>query len=217
MAYQHIGVIAGAMPDTQMGIDMLAARGMNGYPYPAASDARAQTEFQMLPENVRTDAVRKLMRKAMDEGTDAFLIYCNSLSSSVDMPALGKEFGVPVVTPLMAYGDYAKRYKTLAVIAGNNQALAGIERTILNAEEGRTVLGASLLPMVIAIEAGTPPEKIVEDLGLRSLLAYFRSCGAEALILGCTHFPYVRKALEAFTGMPILDPADRMAEILNCH
>jgi glutamate racemase len=37
-------------------------------------------------------------------------------------------------------------------------------------------------------------------------------CGAEAVILGCTHFPYFKKELAAYTSVQLIDPADLMYE-----
>ena len=211
---KNIGVIAGGPVDTQMGADVLIARGLTAHSYPADSFAREQTEFQMQPAEVRTKKIRSLISTAKADGMEAMMIYCNSLSSTVDMAALSRELEIPVVTPLMAYEQYAKQYGTLAVIAGNNQGLAGIERAILGTNLSATVIGLSLLPMVIEIEAGTPPEQIAEKFALKNAIDVFGHAGAEALILGCTHFPYLHQALKPFTAMPILDPADQMYDML---
>ncbi len=211
---KKIGVIAGSPVDTQMGVDVLAGRGAQAFAYPAAYAAREQTEFQMQSEQVRTEKIRSIMKQALADGMDDFMIYCNSLSSTVDMPALSAELGVKVVTPLMAYARYAGEYGCLAVIAGNNQGLAGIERAIMGANIKCTVIGASLLPMVVEVEEKTEPMAIVEKFALPSLADFFEHAGAEALILGCTHFPYIRQALEQTIRLPILDPADRMCEML---
>lgn len=209
-----VGVIAGSPIDTQMGVDVLAAKGIEGHLYPAAEAAREQTEFQMQSTEVRTERVRNLIKRAMSDGIDAIMIYCNSLSSTVDMPALSKELKVRIVTPLMAYADYAKQYQVLSVLAGNNQGLAGIERSILSANLSGTVIGASLLPMVVEIEAKKPPREIIDKFALLHLFDYFEHAGAEAFILGCTHFPYIKEALAPLVKLPILDPADKMCDML---
>ncbi len=211
---KKIGVIAGGPVDTQMGVDVLTAKGLTACSYPAANFAREQTEFQMQPLDMRTEKIRSLIRNAKSDGVDAMMIYCNSLSSTVDMETLSQELEIPVVTPLMAYAQYAKQYGTLAVIAGNNQGLAGIERAILASNLSATVIGLSLLPMVIEIEAGTPPEQIAEKFALKNAMNVFEHAGAEALILGCTHFPYIHQSLKPCTAMPILDPADQMYDML---
>jgi len=37
----------------------------------------------------------------------------------------------------------------------------------------------------------------------------------EALVLGCTHFPYFKEALAARTGLPLVDPAEEMLRLLT--
>lgn len=211
---KKIGVIAGSPVDTQMGVDVLNAKGLAACAYPASKAAREQTEFQMQTEEVRTERIRSLIKSAQADGMDAMMIYCNSLSSTVNMGALSEELEIKIVTPLMAYACYAKQYQILSVLAGNNQGLAGIERAILGSNLSCTVIGASLLPMVVEVEAQTPPKQIVEMFHLMNLFDFFKHAGAEAFILGCTHFPYVREVLEERVEMPILDPADKMYELL---
>uniref|UniRef100_UPI002D7F4FF2 aspartate/glutamate racemase family protein n=1 Tax=Oscillibacter sp. TaxID=1945593 RepID=UPI002D7F4FF2 len=60
----------------------------------------------------------------------------------------------------------------------------------------------------------TPPEALVENCGLGLLLRFFEDNGAEAVVLGCTHFPYVKEALRKRTSLPVLDPAERLAELV---
>ena len=54
----------------------------------------------------------------------------------------------------------------------------------------------------------------MERCGLEHLLRFFEDNGAEAVVLGCTHFPYVKEALQRRTSLPILDPAERLAELV---
>ena len=67
---------------------------------------------------------------------------------------------------------------------------------------------------MLGVEAGTPPEELAEDCGLGLLLRFFEDNGAEAVVLGCTHFPYVKQALGKRTSLPVLDPAERLAELV---
>ena len=41
------------------------------------------------------------------------------------------------------------------------------------------------------------------------------SCGMEAMVLGCTHFPYCKEALAARTDLPLIDPAEEMIRLLT--
>ena len=67
-----------------------------------------------------------------------------------------------------------------------------------------------MLPVVLSIEAGQPPEELVERHRLPELAEWFRMSGMEALVLGCTHFPYFKEALARRTSLPLIDPAEEM-------
>ena len=60
-----------------------------------------------------------------------------------------------------------------------------------------------------------PPELIQERHRLAALAAWFADGGMEALVLGCTHFPYFKEALAARTGLPLVDPAEEMLRLLT--
>ena len=47
-----------------------------------------------------------------------------------------------------------------------------------------------------------------------TLMTYFERIGCEALLLGCTHFPYIKDALAACFSRPIIDPAEEMVKLL---
>ena len=70
------------------------------------------------------------------------------------------------------------------------------------------------MPVVLSIEAGEDPAALVERRRLPELAAWFRQCGMEALVLGCTHFPYFKAALAEQTSLPLLDPAEEMVRRL---
>jgi len=72
-----------------------------------------------------------------------------------------------------------------------------------------------LLLEQLAVEAGMPPEELVERHRLAALAAWFADGGMEALVLGCTHFPYFKEALAARTGLPLVDPAEEMLRLLT--
>lgn len=210
-----VAVMAGTPVDTRMGMEMLERRGgFSPLFYPISADPREQTAFQLGPLAERTATVRTLVRKAMGEGAQALLVYCNSLSGSLDFEALCGEEGIPVVTPLMIHRQVASRCRRVGLIAANNQSLSGIERVMFDQNPACDIFGASLLPMVLAIEAKTPPRQIVADFGLDKLMAYFAQNQVELVALGCTHFGYLRAALEEVTSLPIFDPDDAIADLL---
>ena len=211
---EPIAVLAGTPVDTQMGVDVLSAAGLSGAPFPISPDPREQTAFQIssLAEKHRTALA--ILNRAQAQGCRKAFVYCNSLSASVDFDALARETGMRIVTPLQVYRTLAPQYRSLAFIAANAQGLAGIERVLLDANPGLDTLSTAALPVVLAIEAGLPPEELVQRHSLAELADWFADCGMEALLLGCTHFPYFKEALARRTSLPLIDPAAKMLELL---
>lgn len=210
-----VAVMAGTPIDTQMGVDYLTGRGIEAEGYPVSSNPMEQTVFQTSPYEQREDFVRQLIRRAMAEGCDRLFVYCNSLSGTVNFPGLAEELGITTVTPLMIYSALANRYRLLAVMAANNQSLAGIEKTIVHQSPDTVVLGYSSLKMVNEIEEGIDPAEMMRANGIDGLVKAFEAARAEALILGCTHFPYFREEIDKLTQLEVIDPADEMLELMR--
>ena len=210
MTAEQIAVLAGTPVDTQMGVDCLAKAGLNGLALPLASDPRQQTAFQISSHEEKTAAVRAVLEEARSRGCEKAFVYCNSLSGAVDFCPLAEATGMTIVTPLDIYRELAPKYRRLGLIAANAQGLAGIERTLFAANPELDLLGACMLPAVLSVEAEQPPEELVEQHHLPELAEWFRLCGMEALVLGCTHFPYFKDTLAKRTSLPLIDPAEEM-------
>lgn len=211
MSQEHpIAVLAGTPIDTQMGVAVLAGAGLDACPFPLANDPRQQTAFQISPAAEKRAGVLQVLEAAKAQGCRKAFVYCNSLSSAVDFDPLAEQTGMRIVTPLEVYRSLPERYHRLALIAANAQGLAGIERTLYGVDPDLELLGACILPAVFSIEAGMDPEKLADLHHLDQLTGWFERCGMEALLLGCTHFPYFKDALAARTRLPLIDPADEM-------
>ncbi len=209
-----IAVLAGTPVDTRMGVDYLEQRGIKTLPFPLSRDPREQTSFQISQPEEKQKRTLKILRQAQEQGCERAFVYCNSLSAAVDFPALAEETGMRIVTPMDVYSRLAGRYERLGVIAANAQGLSGIERVMLGANPQLDLLGVSTLPVVLDIEQGLDPGEIVANRHLAALTNWFRSCGMEAMLLGCTHFPYIKKAVENVTELSIIEPAEEMLRIL---
>ena len=199
-----IAVLAGTPVDTRMGVAYLEERGLPGVPFPLSRGPREQTAFQHAPAADKRRQALAVLRGAMAQGCRRAFVYCNSLSAAGDCPGLAEETGMRIVTPLDVYRRLALRYRALGVIAANAQGLSGIEKVLLEANPALDLLGACALPVVLA-----------ERYRLAALAAWFADGGMEALVLGCTHFPYFKEALAARTRLPLVDPAEEMLRLLT--
>nr|WP_325258878.1 aspartate/glutamate racemase family protein [uncultured Oscillibacter sp.] len=210
----NIAVIAGTPVDTRMGAGLLKKKGARALGFPVSQTPEEQTIFQTGPQTARERAVGAILDRIRAQGLERVLLYCNSLSATIDARALAEPRGLRIWTPMDVYGEIARTYRRVGVLAANCQGAAGVERAMVNASPEILVLGAANLALVQGVEAGTPPETLVEDCGLETLLRFFEQNGAEAVVLGCTHFPYVKAALQRRTDLPVLDPSERLAELV---
>ena len=206
----NIAVIAGTPVDTQMGVDLLRRKGAGALGFPVSRTPEEQTAFQVGSQSARESALGALLDEIGARGMERVLLYCNSLSATIDAHALAEARGLRIWTPMDVYGEIARRYRRVGVLAANCQGAAGVERAMVNAAPETLVLGTGNLNLVLGIEAGRPPEELAERC--EHLLRFFEDSGAEAVVLGCTHFPYVKEALQRRTGLPVLDPSETLAE-----
>ncbi|MDY0257290.1 aspartate/glutamate racemase family protein [Gudongella oleilytica] len=209
-----IGIIAGTYVDTQMGVDFFAAKGIAAKGYPVSSSPEEQSKLQILSPNELAEDIRKLVRRIKDEGRDTVIVYCNSLSTAVDFQAISREEEVRIITPLTAYKSIASKYNFVGLLTANNQTSSGIEKIMLGVNPDIDVVGIALLPVVILIEANLPAKAIIEKFGLNHIVQFFNTIGVDAIILGCTHFPYLSAELNKLTKLPILDPVETMFQML---
>ena len=210
-----VAVLAGTPVDTQMGADVLRAHGLEPRNFPVSRHPLEQAAFQVKSKEEKHAALTEILHHAMDSGCGSAFIYCNYLSGSADFPVLSRELGIRIVTPMDAYGTIARQYRRLGVVAYNGQALAGIDTAMVRANPDILLQPAGIPEVTIDIEKGLLPEEIIRRRHLDKLMAYLDACGCEALVLGCTHFPYLTDALRAYTPLPLLDPAEEMVRQLT--
>ena len=126
-----VAVLAGTPVDTEMGADVLRRHRLEPLSCPVARTPLEQAAFQVRPAEEKRAALIRILRGAMAQGCRSAFIYCNSLSGAADFPSIAAELELRIVTPMSAFGIYARDYSRLAVVAYNGQALAGIDTAMI--------------------------------------------------------------------------------------
>lgn len=217
MNSRPVAVFAGTPVDTKMGADLLSSHGIDSVMYPVSNDPHEQHLFQVSSTEEKHSVMSKMLKKSMSEGCESAFIYCNSLSGSVDFKRLSGELDLKIITPMDAHAEIAKTHRKIAVIAYNPQALSGIELAAIHANPELILLSSSVMPVVYDIEEGLSPDDIIDRNHLAELCEYYKACGCETLVLGCTHFPYLKEALAGRTSLKITDPAEEMIRLLTAQ
>ena len=198
-----------------MGADFLAGYGYDTIRKAAASNPEEQSYLQMFAKDQLYKITQNLIIDLFRSGAEAALIYCNSLSCALNLERLREESPIPVITPLEAYAAIVKKYNFIGILAANGQSLHGLEEVCFHAKPGVRLVGASILPIVEAVERETSPAVIVHNNGIAGIAKGFEDAGAQCLILGCTHFPYFGAELSVNLRIPVYNPAVTMIEILK--
>jgi len=201
-----IAVMAGTPIDSKLGESLLNSYGYNDIVLvPISNNPVEQTTFQSLNDSEREKIIVEIIEQLKEKNCEVIFVYCNSLSSVVDFDRLYIEHNIKIVTPMQMYRNLGLEYKYLAVMAGNSHGLTGVENNLYVSNPSLRVLGLSMLELVKAIEEENCPEEIVKDFNFEVLFKYLEQTKVEAVVLGCTHFPYIKKELEKITNLPIID------------
>ena len=211
-----VAVMAGTPVDTKMGADFLAAKdpSLEIVSYPLSPDPITQTVWQFSSDENKRARMVQVFDELEARGIRYFFIYCNSLSGAFDFDSFAVERGVCIVTPFQVYRSLATRYRSIAFNSANLLGAYGIEKAFRDVKPDLDVIGMAHLAIVRDIEAGLAPEEIIERQGLKSLARFFKEAGAEIWLLGCTHFPYIKEAMQPYSELPLIDPADEMYDLL---
>ena len=220
---RKVALIAGTPVDTKMGLEFIEKKNSEAGErifdpiyLPAEEGCDEQALFQRGSEDRKRKRVDELFDIARSDGACDFFIYCNSLAGAFDFESYAAEKTaeteneIKVYTPHQVYRDLGRSYSCLGVVAAHNMSASAIEIALMEGNPDICVIGSGNLQIVRMIEEGIEAEEIARSCGLKSMAEYMKASGAEAILLGCTHFPYLTEALKALTDLPIIDPAEEM-------
>lgn len=166
---------------------------------------------------------REILGLLLDQGVKAVVVACNT-SSAVALPVLDAECPVPIIGLIEAGARAAATNgRRIGIIATEATIRSGAHlRAIEELGQPCEVFPLACPKLVPMIEAGKweGPEA---DATVFESLAPLLGAKLDTLILGCTHYPFLRKVIEAILGegVRLVDPAEEavraLGEILSAH
>ena len=205
--------MAGTPIDTNMGAVLLEKNGFSEgeiIRIPISENPVKQTIFQTSETEYKEKVINGHIDNIKKVDCNVLFVYCNSLSGSVDFEKLEKKNNIKIVTPMQIYREIAGKYKKIAVFAANAQGLAGIENAMFKGNSEINITGMTFLEIVKEIEKGTLPEVIAEKFHFGKLTEYLKNMENEAILLGCTHFPYIESEIRKRYDMEVINPSQEM-------
>ena len=137
----------------------------------------------------------------------ALLVACGTVSTNA-LPVLAAESDIPilgVVEPACAAAAAATRNKKVGLIATSASVRSGAyERTLAAMDSTITVYAGACPLFVPLVENGRfrPGDTVIETVA-REYLTPLRDTGIDTLILGCTHYPLLKKMIGDFMGSDV--------------
>jgi len=165
------------------------------------------------------EQVRKYANNAtaflMDKGCRLVVVACNTATAAA-IDHLRATFAIPFVgmEPAVKPACLQTRTKQVGILAtkGTFEGRLFLETSAQFKQEATLYLqiGEGLVELVEAGKVGTPE---AEGL-LRKYLEPLLQVGIDQLVLGCTHYPFLKEDMQKITGsaVQILDPAPAVAK-----
>ncbi|MGI6374738.1 MAG: glutamate racemase [Anaerolineae bacterium] len=156
-----------------------------------------------------------IVRYLLSQGAKAIVVACNTASAAAlqllrdtwpGLPVIGM---VPAVKPAAAWSK-SRVVGVLATPMTLNGAL--FSDVVRDYAHGVQVISVVCPGLVELVESGdTRSETALE--ALRPCLAPMLAGGADALVLGCTHYPFLRAAIDQVSGerLRIFEPSEAVA------
>ncbi|MDQ3655083.1 MAG: glutamate racemase, partial [Chloroflexota bacterium] len=171
------------------------------------------------------DRSERISRLLIGLGAKAIVVACNTASAMAiehlraefpAMPFVGLE---PAVKPAVKLTRSGKVGVLATPRTVTGERLRWLIETYANGIEVRTVAATGLVELV---EAGTLSGPVVVET-LRPLLDPMLEAGVDVVVLGCTHYPFLRAEIETYVGerVPVIDSgvaiATRTRVVLEQH
>jgi glutamate racemase len=155
-----------------------------------------------------------IVSRLMDERVKAVVVACNT-ATGLAVEALRERYELPIVAvePAVKPAALQTRSGVIGVLA-TTQTLASerFSKLVATHASGVTVLTQPSPGLVERVEAGDLSSEQTRALVAR-YVGPIVARGADSLVLGCTHFPFLRGAIEKVAGpsVTIIDPAIAVA------
>lgn len=147
------------------------------------------------------------------------VIACNTATAAA-LPALQAELTIPVVG-VIAPGARAAVQAThnhhIGVIATAGTVKSNLYQRLILAKDSRNTVDNLACPEFVTLAEANDLESRHAQTVIADRLAPLTSQGLDTLVLGCTHFPLLRSAVQAVMGpeVTLIDPGTATAQAVT--
>lgn len=148
----------------------------------------------------------------VERGVKMLVVACNT-ASSVALPALEERFSLPVIgviEPGARRAAALTRNRRVGVIGTEATIKSGAYARAIHAIDPGIEIFTSPCPLFVPLAEEGWSEHEVARLAAREYLAPLAAQGIDTLVLGCTHYPLLKKTLRDVLGegVQLVDSAE---------
>ncbi|NLP17133.1 MAG: glutamate racemase [Clostridiales bacterium] len=161
---------------------------------------------------------RQIIRFLMSKGVKAIVIACNT-ASAFALETVKSEFDIPmigVVTPGAKVAAKTTRNGRIGVIGTEGTIQSGIYNEYLSRTDSRLEVFGKACPLFVPlVEEGLMDDPVTLEMA-RRYISEILEHQIDTLVLGCTHYPLLRKTIRKVVGEDIVlvNPAYETAKSL---
>lgn len=186
-------------------------------PFLYVADSRCAPYGNRTPAFITERAVT-ISEFLIDQGAKALVVACNTATAAA-VDALRARYTIPIVAiePAVKPAAQRSRAHVVGVLATESTISSSkMGKLLVHNAEAATILVQPCPGLAEQVERGE-----LESDATRALVAkYVRPIvdkGADTLVLGCTHYPFLRALIQeaAGAGVELIDPATAVARELR--
>lgn len=152
----------------------------------------------------------------VEKGVKIVVVACNT-STAIALGQLRERLSVPVIGVIEAGVRRAlqsTKNNKVGVIGTEATIQSGAYTAALKAADGNIEVYSRACPLFVPLVEEGWTENAVVDLTVKAYLASLKQSGIDTLILGCTHYPLLKKAIRKFlgSGVGLVDSAEETAK-----
>lgn len=152
-------------------------------------------------------------------GVKIIVIACGT-ASSVALPGIKDEFDTPIVG-VVESAVYAAVHTTqnnkIGIIGTPGTIKSGSYENLIKAHDGGIKTFTRACPLFVPLVENGHFDTEMTRLAVDEYLCDIRKAGVDTLIMGCTHYPLLRKAIADYMGdgVTLIDPGAETAKYLQ--
>ncbi|MFA5070419.1 MAG: glutamate racemase [Patescibacteria group bacterium] len=160
-------------------------------------------------------------RFLLNRGADMIIVACNTVSA-VAYPGLKKKFNMPifeVINPAVEAAVKATKNKKIGVIGTRATVNSGMYEKLIKRLDRNIQVFSNPAPLLVPLVEENWLSKAETKMILKKYLYPLQLKQVDTLILGCTHYPFLKSAIAEKMGkrVTLIDSAEEVVKNVAKH